>query len=209
MDKKPAFIVFCGGEGSGKTTVKEKLKELYPDALFTREPGGSPYGETIRSIILDADNAKGASAKTMFGLFWAARHDHLTRLIWPALEKGQSVISDRFDCCTFTYQIYGQEQETLRDFFWLTRTLYLEDRGPDLYIFLDVDPKEGLRRVAGRPGKKNHFDERDYAFHERIREGYSVFLKTIGPACTRIVDANRTPDEVLADVVKIVDPLLR
>ena len=167
---KAAFVI-CGGEGSGKSTVIKAVKERFPDAVITREPGGSPYAEHIRDVMFKDELAKDANSETMFGLFWAARADHMNRLVLPALREGKTVVSDRFDCCTFAYQIHGQKAAYLEELFWQTRRVFLKERTPDAYIFLDVDPEIGLKRVAGRPGKKNHFDERDIA-----RSGLAILI---------------------------------
>jgi dTMP kinase len=192
--KRRKFIVIDGGEGSGKTTLMNFLPELLPPEKFmtTREPGGSVFAEEIRRLMLHRPESKNASAETQFGLIWAARHDHLTRLIIPALAGGRHVITDRFDSSTYAYQIYGQEALRLKDIFWDIRQLYLKNREPDLYIFLDVDPKLGLARVAGRKKIPDHFDQRNLAFHTRIREGYLDFIKRVPSV---IVDTNGTVAE--------------
>ena len=204
----PYFIAICGGEGSGKSTVLKTLRERYPHILTTREPGGSPFAEDIRKLILEHPEAKNASAETMQALFWAARHDHIARTILPALAKGQHIVSDRFVCCTFAYQIYGQKASHLEDFFWQAHKVYVGKNAPDLYIFLDVEPEVGLKRVLGRPGKPNHFDEQKVPFHERIREGYLAFFAHKDAGRHVIIDANQTQEKVLADIIDQLDPLI-
>ena len=196
-----AFIVIEGGEGSGKSTMVTKAKELFPFAMVTREPGGAPFAEKIREVIL-SPAASAADANTQFALFWAARADHLKNTIIPALKVGGSVISDRFDASSYAYQIHGQQNEHLRDLFLKMREVYLGKHTPDLYIFLDVDPKEGIRRRAMHRGYDvNHFDKRTVDFHERVRAGYLEFFKDMPH---KIIDANKPLAEVEKEFKKIL-----
>ncbi|MDE1874662.1 MAG: dTMP kinase [Patescibacteria group bacterium] len=207
---KGIFIVIDGGEGAGKGTQIARLKEAYPEALFTREPGGSEYAEEIRNIMLKSPLAKGASAETQFGLVWAARADHIRRKVMPALESGRHVISDRFDSSTFAYQLHGQGGLHLRDLFFAVRKQFLGDCMPDLYLFLEVDPEESIRRTKQRAtlfGESNHFDEREVTFHNRVREGYREFARLFPGNC-RTVDANRSIEEVWKSIEDIIKPLL-
>lgn len=180
MARKGKFIVIDGGEGSGKSTLMNFLPEILTTKfLATREPGGSVFAEEIRKLALTHPESRSASPETQFGLVWAARHDHLIKKIIPALQSGVSVFSDRFDSSTYAYQIYGQEAPQLEKLFWEVRKVYLRECQPDLYIFLDVDPAEGLRRVAARRKELDHFDRREMSFHRRIREGYLSFLRRV------------------------------
>src|SRR5262245_37073469 len=104
--KKGLFIVIDGLGGSGKSTQMELLKRRLPKALFTKEPGGAPRAEKIRSILKEGDGTA-PDPMTDFFLFWAARAEHMARLIKPALSKGRTVFSDRFDSSTFAMQIRG------------------------------------------------------------------------------------------------------
>jgi dTMP kinase len=197
------FIVVDGGEGSGKGTVLAALKEVLPPEknVFTREPGGTPRAEEIRSVILGSE---GASALTNFHLFCAARSDHLDHKIRPALSEGKNVICDRYDMSTFAYQIYGQQNHFLRGAFYNERELLGKLARPDLYIYLDVDVVEGLKRVRGRR-EENHLDRAPIEFHERVRQGYLEFLKTHPH---RVIDANRTMEAVKAEFIEVVQSAL-
>ncbi len=208
--KKGKFIVIDGGEGSGKSTQLQFLKEKYPKALFTREPGGSEYGEEIRNLMLKSPLAKEASAETQFGLIWANRADHIARKVRPALDNGVNVISDRFDSSTFAYQIYGQEGTELKDLFFEIRKIFIKECVPDLYVFFDISPEESIKRTTMRAnlfGESNHFDERKIEFHRRVREGYAEFAK-IFPKNVRIIDASGSKEEVWKSFQKILDPIL-
>ncbi len=187
------FIVFEGGEGSGKSDkskyVAEVLRSEGRDVVSTREPGGSQYGELIRELIFHEHGGR-ADAETLFGLFWAARRDHLQKKIIPALERGTIVISDRFDGSTFAYQICGQEQRQLEDLFWSMREHYVGHWEPSLYILCAVDVSTGLARAKSRADKTTHFDEREIAFHERVQNGFQEFLGSLPPHQSAVADAN-------------------
>ncbi len=201
---KAKFIVIEGGEGSGKSTLIKMAKERYGDKFFyTREPGGSAFAEVIRDIALNHPLARDASPETQFGLMWASRHDNLQKSIIPALKSGKHVLSDRFDSSTYTYQIYGMGAKKLEKLFWQTRGVYLNDRKPDLYLFLDVAVKEGMRRVAERKQITNHFDEKSIKFHENIRKGYVAFSKKLSNCIT--IDANRPLADVAKDFFVVLD----
>ncbi|MSR73384.1 dTMP kinase [Candidatus Parcubacteria bacterium] len=202
--KKGKFIVVDGGEGSGKTTMVALAKEHFPEMVFTREPGGSPFAEKIRAVILSPE-AKDAHGETQFGLFWAARFDHLQNTIIPALQRGVHVLSDRFDSSSFVYQMHGQEARHLRDMFWKMREVYVRDGQPDLYIFLDVEPEVGLSRVAKRKETTNHFDDRALDFHKRIRNGYFEFLKSVPHV---VINANQSTEEVRTDFLRTLKQVL-
>lgn len=203
---KGSFLVLDGCEGAGKSTQLRLLKEHFGDrVVVTREPGGSPYAEEIREVILNSSHAGRASAETMFALFWAARADHIEHTIRPALKEGKTVISDRFDSTTFMYQLHGQEERGLEELFWAIRKDYLGETTPDLYIFFDVDPETSLRRKAVGNSEMNHFDERDLAFHERVREGMKLFSDK---APSTIIDGSRTIDEVQGELRRIIEPYI-
>lgn len=200
MDNK--FITIEGGEGAGKSTqlrlLKERFPKLFPgtEACFTREPGGSPFAEELRSVIF-SPGAKELSGKGMFGLFAAARQDHIERVIRPALDAGKAVVSDRFAAATYAYQACAMRNPISEQFF----RLYYEEleAKPAVTIILDIDPRVGKKRIATRNGEApNHFDEQDFEFHDTVRDGYKRFAE-FAPAC--IIDADRSPEEVFQDIV--------
>jgi len=205
-NKKGYFVVLEGGEGSGKTTLLKRIfsSNSFAGAVVTREPGGSPYSEEIRNIILNSGNAKQANALTMFYLFCAARADHLKNTIIPALEAGKIVICDRFDASTFAYQIFAQEAKELEPLFWEMRNYLLEkDKyAPDIYIYLDVNLALGLaRKNKDQNDKQNHFDERNVKFHKDLRLGFEEFFKNVPH---EIINANNSEDEVFNDFKNIL-----
>lgn len=199
---KGKFIVIEGVDGAGKSTQIKKLQEFFGErVLVTREPGGSEFGEVIRDLALKHPLAKEASGKTQFCLMWASRADHLDKKIRPAINNGVLVISDRFDSSTFAYNISGQKEVGMEDLFWNIREIVLGDLKPDLYIFLDLDPKIGMERQNRDDIKKDHFDERDAEFKNRVRGGYLEFLdnKKIPSV---VVDASGTIDEVFEKIIE-------
>lgn len=207
---KGRFISLDGGEGVGKTTQRELIKERIPakyphlEFVFTREPGGSPYAEEIRSVIF-SESARTADGKTMFGLFTAARMDHVRRVIKPALEAGKVVICDRFMAATYAYQACAMENPISTASFQV-HVAELEAR-PDLTLILDMSPERSLARVKRRSGEVTHFDERELAFHERLRDGYYSFA-TLYNAGTSLINADRTPEEVFVDIERKIQELL-
>ncbi len=210
-NKKGFLAALDGGEGSGKSLLMKKILKYFGErVLITREPGGSPYAEEIRKIIRDSVNAKQADAETMFGLFWAARADHLRNTIIPAIKNGKIVISDRFDSSTFAYQICAQKARHLEQLFWNTRSLFLGDNTPDIYVYLDIDPKIGLARKKNQIDEKpNHFDEKELAFHEDVRKGFKEFFSQHGHGIkSLIINAEQSEEDVWQDFKKIIEALI-
>lgn len=190
---KPKFIVLEGGEGSGKSSLLIALKEALGDAVVTtREPGGSPYAEVIRTATLKNPLAKTAPAETTLCLMFAARFDNTQNMIMPTLKEGKPVIADRFDGSSYAYQICAQSNGGLEPIFWALRERLAVT--PDLYVFFDVTPEEGLRRASRRnqsllEGKQyDHFDDREVDFHKNVRAGYMKFFEKVPH---KIIDANR------------------
>ncbi len=204
--KKGKFIVLDGLDGSGKGAQIELLKKFLSEkkasVLFTREPGGSPYGEEIRKIILNPIG-KEADPLTQFFLFWADRHDHIKKVVSPALLKGQNVISDRFDSSTFAFQIFGGSQTKLLQPFSFFRKLSLEGVEPSLYIVLDLPPEIALERIKkDKERLKTHFDLQPLSYHSRVRAGFKKF-KSMGYRVI-FVNADRPPEDIHKDIKKMV-----
>lgn len=196
--RKGIFVVLEGGEGVGKTTqiklLKERLPLLYPEReiIFTREPGGSEYGEEIRQLIFSR-LAAGADGKTMIGLFMAGRTDHVSRIIKPALDEGKIVVCDRFVAATYAYQVTAMENPAS---YALFHVHYADLAAhPDKTIILDMEPERALERLATRAGESTHFDERPLEFHRRLRDGYQGYARLF-PKSTVIINADRTEEEV-------------
>ena len=203
------FIAVEGGEGSGKTSLVSALREEFGRTiLITREPGGSPYAEVIRDAAIKDPLAKWTPPETTLCLMFAARFDHIHNLIAPTLEEGKPVIADRFDASSYAYQVNSQTDGRLEKLFWDLRERL--DVIPDLYIFIDVDPSEGLKRVATRNqallAGYDNFDDREVDFHEKVRAGYKKFLKKVPH---EVIDANRPYEEVKRDFLVLIKRKLR
>jgi dTMP kinase len=202
------FFVFEGGEGSGKSDKSkfavEHLKSEGRDVVWTFEPGGSEYGKKIRELIFHELGGQ-ADAETLFGLFWAARRDHMKKLVIPALERGAIVICDRFDASTFAYQICGQEQRQLENLFWQMRDHYVGSWEPAMYIYCDVEIPTGLARAKSRVGKTTHFDDREVTFHERVKNGYSEFFGSLPSHRSVVIDANGSMEDARRETLQILN----
>ncbi|MDP2705238.1 MAG: dTMP kinase [Patescibacteria group bacterium] len=200
--KKGKFIVFEGGEGSGKDTIVKMLKKHFPsDTVYTREPGGTPISEKIRTLLMD-NRSKGMTPETEIALFCAARIQHMRELIIPALEKGKTVVSNRFDLSTIAYQVYGRQRPELRRLFSQMNQEAVGEYGPDIYIILDVKPEVGLaRRMKGKE-KLTRFDKEKLSFHERVRKGYLTLSKQISSAVIDTTD--QYPRLVYEEVLSVL-----
>ena len=199
------FITFEGGEGAGKSTQAELLRQrlgaLGIKSTLTREPGGSPFAEDIRHILLDARH-KERSALADALLFYAARQDHLMTTIKPALEGGNWVISDRFSDSTRAYQgaaggVTGDILKTLEE--WV-----VGDQKPHLTYILDLPPELGLQRADERRADNaaDRFENLDLDFHKRLRDGFLAIAKAEPGRCF-VVDANREVDAIAGEIWRI------
>ncbi|MBV8755078.1 MAG: dTMP kinase [Hyphomicrobiales bacterium] len=196
------FITFEGGEGSGKSTqvatLVKRLTTLGLAVMATREPGGSPGAEAVRHVLLSgAAKPLGAHAEAI--LFAAARDDHVSQTIRPALERGKWVISDRFADSTRVYQ--GVLSNVDARIIGRLERLTVGDTRPDLTFVLDVPAELGLERAARRRGNGagDRFEAEALDFHKKLREAY---LELAGgePERCAIIDASPAPD-VVADAV--------
>ncbi len=168
------FIVLEGGDGAGKDTQLALLEGLLPkeEYLFVRDPGSTDIGEQLRRIVLHDERV----AKTTELLtYLAARAQLVDERIKPALDAGISVIAHRFDLSTIAYQIYGRQRKDLLSFLRQLSDFALGGVRPDVVIYLDIDPREGLRR-ARQVGEPDRMEAEAMAFHERVREGYRAHI---------------------------------
>ncbi len=189
------FITLEGTEGCGKTTqmvpLADGLRRQGWNVLTTREPGGTPISEQIRSVLHNLDNTE-MHARTEILLFQAARAQHVEQLIRPHLARAGVVICDRFADSTLAYQGYGRQQplEPLKALVdYATGGLK-----PDLTLLLDLDVEVGLRRRA-KGGEWNRLDALEVAFYQRVRQGYYELVR-LEPARWVVIDASQPPDVV-------------
>lgn len=209
--KTSTFIVIAGCEGSGKTTQIEKLRKKYPEAVFFREPGGTEFAEEIRRLMLSSSHSTELNSFQQMNLAFVGRTDNIKKIIGPAMECGKLIFADRFDCCSFAYQIFGMEGKNLFDHFDSSRLSMGSPKYlPDIYIFLDISPEEGMRRVAMRAEAKgdiNHFDKRGLEFHARVREGYKRFAE-LHSSQVKVVDGHPAKEEVWKSIEAVLDKFL-
>ena len=201
------LITLEGGEGAGKSTVLEAVRAQLSahgiDVLVTREPGGTPAGEAIRSVLLDA-RLRGLSAEAELLLMFAARAQLVRDVVLPALTRGHWVLSDRFTDASFAYQGGGRGQPLAR-IADLERWAALGVR-PDLTLLLDLPVADGLRRASDR-GTADRIEMENEEFFERVRAAYRG-RAAAEPGRFRIIDASRPLDAVLADVRATLDHYL-
>jgi dTMP kinase len=201
------FITFEGGEGAGKSTqlkrLVARLQAASRDVVATREPGGSPGAESIRELVLNGA-ADRWSPVTETLLMYAARRDHIERVIRPALERGAWVVCDRFADSTRAYQ--GAAGGTSPDLIAAMETHILEDTRPDLTLIFDLSPEAGLERAQSRGGEMR-FESKGLAFHQRLRDGF-LAIAGAEPGRCALIDASGSMDEVEAQVNAAVDTRL-
>lgn len=199
------FIVFEGGEGSGKSTMLAKLKEvLPPETVFTRNPGGTFVGNKIREVVLSDDFAQiNLTAELL--LFEAGRAQLSAEIIAPALEKGVNVLCDRFELTVLAYQIYGHRDAANLPLCRQLSGAINQGCVPDMTILLDIPPDIGLKRAMARSETTDRVEREPLEFHERVREGY---LAHIGEYKSVVIDASRPLEEVWKDVYEAVQSVL-
>jgi len=189
------FITIEGGEGVGKSTnadlIQSVLESRGCEVVVTREPGGTALGEALRSLLLSADIESPVAMAELLIIF-AARAQHLTTVIEPALAAGKWVLCDRFTDATYAYQGWGRniDQRAIASLEQLVQGA----RRPDLTVLLDMDPSLGLSRAKER-SELDRFEQEELTFFNRVREGYLARAKE-EPARWLIIDASKTLDEV-------------
>ncbi|MFO1428840.1 MAG: dTMP kinase [Candidatus Competibacteraceae bacterium] len=201
------FITVEGIEGAGKTTqlafIRDCLETAGKPVLSTREPGGTALSEEIRALLL-RQRQEGMSADAELLLLFAARAEHLHRVIRPALESGVWILCDRFTEASYAYQGGG------RGVAWERITLLENwvqgDLRPDLTLLFDLPAEQGLAR-AGRRGLLDRFEREELEFFQRVRKAY-LEQAACHPGRYRIVDAGRSVAAVWAEVEAIVQALL-
>ena len=182
------LVTLEGLDGSGKTTVAEALEASRPDATFTQEPTESWYGEAVRRSIGDDD----ADPIAELFLYTADHADHLTRVVRPALDRGELVVSDRYSDSRYAYQAAALEGRVDRPLEYIIGVHTPWTRPPDATLYLDVDPETG----AARSGAQNKFEQA--AFLRSVSEQYERLIETDPERFVRI-DATRSPEAVIAE----------
>jgi len=199
------FITFEGGEGTGKSTqlrrLADRLRSEGRIVVATREPGGSPGAETIRDLLVNGA-ADRWSPVTETLLMYAARRDHIERVIAPALARGDWVVCDRFADSTRAYQ--GAAGGTDPALIAALEAHVLGEVRPDLTLVLDLPVETGLARAASRPGAETRFESKGQAFHARLREAF-LAIAVAEPGRCAVIDAAGDMDQVAAAVWAAVE----
>jgi dTMP kinase len=201
------FITFEGGEGAGKTTQVQLLKNFLENkglsVVLTREPGGSPAAERLREALLGLPEKLGSwTADTECLIHFAARCQHIADVIEPALSKGHWVICDRFTDSTIAYQGYasGVDQSRIRSLqHWA-----LKDFEPDLTIILDLPVEAGLSRAASRGSASDIYERRTKEFHNAVRKGF-LDIAAKNPTRCYLVNADQDASVVAASIRQAID----
>lgn len=211
------FITIEGIEGAGKSTLRarlaELLKELQKEVVLTREPGATPLGQSVRTILLDP-TTKEIHPIAELMLFSADRAQHVSQVLKPALDRGAIVVCDRYIHSTLAYQGYGRgiDLRSLK----LMNDLTTEGLLPDIVLLLDLDPEKGLERALERtrratmtintsefggrdkdPESWTRFEQQAIEFHSRVRDGFLALAKQ-DPERFLLLDAEQDPDKVAA-----------
>ena len=210
--KRGIFITLEGIDGTGKSTqlrlLVQHLKKRGLAVRVTREPGGTKVGERIRKILLASTTTRLAPLAEL-ALMYAARAQHLQEVIRPALAKGETVVSDRYNDASLAYQGYGRKLgvEIVRAF---DRIICARTQ-PDLTIVLDLAPPLSLQRAQGRQSrrksKQERFELEGMNFHQRVRRGYLAIARK-EPRRVKVVQADKPVAEVQAEIRKVVDAFL-
>lgn len=196
---KGTFILVEGGDGAGKDTHVERIRALLKDreVVFTREPGGTALGKTLREILLHGSHGPVSLPAELF-LFMADRAQNVEETIKPALAAGKVVVSNRSWVSFLAYQIYGREQFEWKPFMEQGIKKIFEGAPADLLIILDISPEVGKERQKAMGKIPDTMESMIDAAHHRIRGAYLDIAKTLPYAV--IIDANRPLEEVWADV---------
>lgn len=203
--RKGVLISFEGIDGSGKSTqarlLAAHLHKLKFPVVFLREPGGTPVSEAIRKILLSTNHTM--ASRTELLLFLAARAELVDKVIKPALDAGQVVVTDRFSDSTFAYQIYGR---WLPDRFVRTANRFAADAVIPHHTFLvDLDVKAARERLKAN---KDRMESAELKFHHRVRDGFLAIAAKHTKRIT-VLDGRQSEEKLLAQVIEITTKVLR
>ncbi len=199
------FITFEGCDGCGKTTVmnlvcQQLIKKGY-DILQTREPGGSTIAEEIRNIILDKKNIL-MDSRTEALLYAASRRQHLVEVVLPALKENKIVICDRYLDSSLAYQGYAREIGI--DEVMSINAFAIDKTFPQLTIYLDLTPEEGLNRIAKNDQREvNRLDLEKLSFHQKVYDGYKILIDRY-PDRIKVIDARKAIQEEVDECLNLI-----
>lgn len=202
------FITLEGGEGAGKSTQIARLKGWLEgrgrSVVATREPGGAPGAEMIRRLLVEGPVERWDGITEAL-LHFAARREHLRSTVWPALTRGDWVLSDRFADSTLAYQGYGHGVD--RKIFEQLYGLAVGAFRPDLTLVLDLPIETGLARAAARRGSETRYESLPRDFHARVRAGFLEIAKQDPGRCA-VIDATADIDTIAAAIAGAVSERL-
>ena len=202
------FITFEGGDGSGKSTqvnlLKDYLENLNFETIKTREPGGTPSAEILRDLLTTGEVEKWTPMSEAL-LMWASRYEHLIQVIEPALNSGKNVICDRFYDSTYAYQ--GVAHNLGIDKMEKLKKIIIGDIEPDITFVLDIDPKVGLKRSLDRSNQENRFESYNIDFHNKIRSAFLEIAKKNKNRCV-VVDASLNEQEINNLIINVINNLI-
>jgi dTMP kinase len=199
---KPKFITFEGIEGSGKSTQVKKLHEFFlsknQNSVLTREPGGVIASERIREILIDEKIEK-LEAKTELLLNFAARLEHVEKLIKPALSKGNIVISDRFFDSTYAYQgsAFGLDESIINN----VKQMVIGDFSPDITFLIDLPVEVAFERIGNR-SDNNRYEKLGLDFHQKVREGFLQLAKK--NQRIKIIDGTKNQQKIFEEITNFL-----
>jgi len=203
MKSGSKFITLEGIDGSGKSTCINFIKKYISDkgltSIFTREPGGTLLGEKLREILLHDEITPETEALLMF----AARNEHVQKLITPNLESGVNVISDRFTDATYAYQSGGKYVD-IKKITILKRWVH-ENLKPDLTVLFDLPINVSLSRLKSN-GNLDKFEKESADFHSRIRDSYLALAKK-EPSRFKIINSNQNINDIEKEIYLLLDKL--
>ncbi len=201
-DAAGRFITLEGGEGAGKSTQIARLKSWLEGrgrkVTATREPGGSPGAEMIRKLLVEGPVERWDGTSEAL-LHFAARREHLRSTVWPALKRGDWVLSDRFADSTLAYQGYGHGVD--RHIFEQLYEVAVGDFRPDLTIILDLPIETGLGRAAARRGTETRYESLPREFHARVRAGFLEIAAREPKRCV-VIDATGNVDTIAGAIAE-------
>ena len=199
------FITFEGGEGVGKTTQIKHLEDALTakghDVILTREPGGTPAAEAIRTLLSHTEHGGTWTPQAEVMLLFAARDMHIKEVIKPALADGKIILCDRYIDSTRVYQghLQGLDMEFILD---LEKQI-VGDFIPELTFILDLPAEQAIERVQSR-GARDHYDRGDLNFYEKLRQGFLKIAKDNSTRCV-IIDASQDETVIAATILATVE----
>jgi dTMP kinase len=198
------FITFEGPDGSGKTTqarlLADDLRQMGKQVVLTREPGGTPIGDQVRDVLHNPTNAD-MTPEAEFLLYSASRAQLVRQIVFPALVAGKWVISDRYFDSSLAYQGYARGLDI--DTLWEITRFATGGLMPDLTLYLDIQPDQGLERRLLGGGEWNRMDREALAFHNRVRSGY-LELAGREPHRWLIIDAAKPVDVLQSEIRSLI-----